>query len=101
MDYVIKQQFLHPEGNVMLNRLSLLSINIMRKIYIFVKLQNAIKEMLTGKLLQQLIEMLYFEILHNFVKDFSCTFSREVCAVQNEAASVQNFNKQNNSDFVG
>lgn len=87
----------------MLNRLpvSLLSINIMRKIYIFVKLQNAIKEMLTGKLLQQLIEMLYFEILHNFVKDFSCTFSREVCAVQTEAASVQNFNKQNNSDFVG
>lgn len=87
----------------MLNRLpvSLLSINIMRKIYIFVKLQNAIKQMLTGKLLQQLIEMLYFEILHNFVKDFSCTFSREVCAVQNEAASVQNFNKQNNSDFVG
>lgn len=85
----------------MLNRLSLLSINIMRKIYIFVKLQNAIKEMLTGKLLQQLIEMLYFEILHNFVKDFSGTFSREVCAVLNEAASVQNFNKQNNSDFVG
>lgn len=85
----------------MLNRLSLLSINIMRKIYIFVKLQNAIKEMLTDKLLQQLIEMLYFEILHNFVKDSSCTFSRKVCAVQNKAASVQNFNKQNNSDFVG
>lgn len=85
----------------MLNRLNLLSINIMRKIYIFVKLQNSIKEMLTDKLLQQLIEMLYFEILHNFVKDFSCTFSREVFAVQNKAASAQNFNKQNNSDFVG
>lgn len=57
------------------------------------KLQNAIKEMLPDKLLQQLIEMLYFEILDNFVKDSFCTFSREVCAVQNKAASVQNFNK--------
>lgn len=85
----------------MLNRLSLLSIGNNEENLYICQVAKCNKGNVDWQVIQQLIEMLYFEILHNFVKDFSCTFSREVCAVQNEAASVQNFNKQNNSDFVG